>query len=125
MAGRPPAYQPEYAKIAEVLCRLGAIDNDIADALGVSRQSIAVWKKKHPDFLEALGAKNEADDNVERALYERATGFVASDKEYPPDVTACIFWLKNRRKDRWRNDPEGGGSPHPITINLVEPDKAH
>jgi hypothetical protein len=21
----------------------------------------------------------------------------------PPDTTACIFWLKNRRKDLWRD----------------------
>jgi hypothetical protein len=21
----------------------------------------------------------------------------------PPNVTACIFWLKNRRPDRWRD----------------------
>ena len=21
----------------------------------------------------------------------------------PPNATACIFWLKNRRKDRWRD----------------------
>jgi hypothetical protein len=24
-------------------------------------------------------------------------------KYYPPDVTACIFWLKNRQPERWRD----------------------
>ena len=24
-------------------------------------------------------------------------------EHYPPDVTACLFWLKNRRPDRWRD----------------------
>jgi hypothetical protein len=39
------------------------------------------------------------DDRVERALYQRAIGW----GNLPPDVTACIYWLKNRRKDRWRD----------------------
>ena len=35
-------------------------------------------------------------------------------KHIPPDTTAQIFWLKNRRPDRWRDKPEpasddGGG----------------
>jgi hypothetical protein len=24
-------------------------------------------------------------------------------KHYPPDVTACIFWLKNRQPEKWRD----------------------
>ena len=24
-------------------------------------------------------------------------------KYYPPDVTACIYWTKNRMPDRWRD----------------------
>jgi hypothetical protein len=24
-------------------------------------------------------------------------------KHYPPDVTACIFWLKNRNPKQWRD----------------------
>ena len=27
-------------------------------------------------------------------------------KRYPPDVVACIFWLKNRRPDIWRDKRE-------------------
>lgn len=28
-----------------------------------------------------------------------------TEKEILPDVTACIFWLKNRKPDKWRDDP--------------------
>ena len=28
----------------------------------------------------------------------------------PPDTTACIFWLKNRRKDEWRDRQEHTGA---------------
>jgi hypothetical protein len=24
-------------------------------------------------------------------------------EQYPPDTTACIFWLRNRRADEWRD----------------------
>jgi hypothetical protein len=57
---------------------------------------------------------------VERSLYQRGNGyshpavkaFMTRDgkiiehkyvERYPPDVTACIFFLKNRRPDRWRD----------------------
>ena len=37
-------------------------------------------------------------------------------KHYPPDTTAAIFWLKNRRPDLWRDKVESaltgpGGGP--------------
>ncbi len=32
-------------------------------------------------------------------LYQLAIGWNGQ----PPNATACIFWLKNRRKDRWRD----------------------
>jgi hypothetical protein len=58
------------------------------------------WKQKYPEFRCALKAAKDAfDDRVERSLYERAVGW----GNLPPDVTACIFWLKNRRKAQWRD----------------------
>ena len=29
-------------------------------------------------------------------------------RHYPPDVTACIFWLKNRQREHWRDKVETG-----------------
>jgi hypothetical protein len=64
--------------------------------------------------------KAEADVRVERSLYQRANGYSyeavkvfmpagAKKSVYalyvehmPPDVTACIFWLKNRDPAHWR-----------------------
>jgi hypothetical protein len=57
-------------------------------------------KQKYPEFRCALKAgKEAADDRVERSLYQLAIGWNGQ----PPNATACIFWLKNRRKDRWRD----------------------
>ena len=56
--------------------------------------------KKYPEFRCALKAGKEAsDDRVERSLYQLAIGWNGQ----PPNTTAAIFWLKNRRPDRWRD----------------------
>ena len=42
-------------------------------------------------------------------------------KYYPPDSTALIFWLKNRKPKDWRDKiehsgPDGG----PLTVQIVK-----
>lgn len=120
--GRPSSYKPEYAEQARKLCRLGATDKELADFFGTSEQTINAWKKAHPGFLESLRAGKElADAEVADKLYRRATGYeheavkivadaktgaehvVPYTERYPPDTTAAIFWLKNRRPDLWRD----------------------
>jgi hypothetical protein len=118
--GRPSSYRAEYADQAAKLCRLGATDAQLADFFDVSVTTIKNWQARHPQFLAALKAgKDEADDRVERSLYHRAIGYdydsvkVFNANGSPlivpyrttalPDVTAAIFWLKNRRPDRWRD----------------------
>ena len=62
------------------------------------------------------------DIKVENALLTRALGYtyveVIEDfgtvskrvtKTVLPDTTAQIFWLKNRRPDKWRDRPEPTG----------------
>jgi hypothetical protein len=43
--------------------------------------------------------KEASDDRVEDSLYRLAIGWNGA----PPNVTACIFWLKNRRPSEWRD----------------------
>lgn len=118
--GRPPKYQGGFAKSAEKLCKLGATDDDLADFFEVNVRTIARWKVEHEEFCQALKAgKDEADDRVEQSLYRRAVGYshdavkimqhqgevVKAEyrEHFPPDTTACIFWLKNRRPEEWRD----------------------
>lgn len=122
-AGRPSRYKVEYAEQAFKLCLLGAIDDEIADFFGISVATLNVWKKKHPEFMESLTrGRVRADTDVTFSLYQRATGYhcveevahvvdgnvviTQLNKHYPPDVTAQIFWLKNRRPKQWRDRPE-------------------
>jgi hypothetical protein len=130
-AGRPSSYREEYAKQAYHLCILGATDAALSRAFGVSDVTIDNWKRAHPAFVGALKAgKEQADAKVAQSLFRRALGYrhpavkivtvarggnMGSDVEavpyterYAPDTVACIFWLKNRRPDLWRDRTEIG-----------------
>lgn len=142
--GRPTLYKEEFAKQAEKLCRLGATDADLADFFEVNTSTIWRWSSRHEEFCSALkNGKDAADDRVERSLYQRAIGYehdavkIFQDKGEPlivpyrekmaPDTTACIFWLKNRRKGEWRDkiehsgDPDNPLFPQKIEIVVVDP----
>jgi hypothetical protein len=121
--GRPSKYKAEFAAQAEKLCKLGATDQEVADFFEVDVRTLYRWKGEHTAFCQALKAgKVEADDRVERSLFARANGYEHDEvdirvvsgkivqtpirKYYPPDTTAAIFWLKNRRPADWRDKQE-------------------
>ena len=114
------AYGPTMCERAKAITRLGATREELAECLGVCFSTIRDWQRKHPEFQEALEAgRVEPDAHVERSLYQRATGYSHDDEEifvhegqvirvpvrkhYPPETKACIFWLQNRRGDRWKD----------------------
>lgn len=132
-AGRPTDYQDEFAEQAGKLALLGATDQEVADFFGVDVRTIYRWKHDREEFCQALKAGKEvADDRVERSLYQRAIGyeqeevkiFMPGGAEEPvyapfrakvaPDVTAAIFWLKNRKGADWRDKSEIANT-HDIT----------
>lgn len=141
--GQPTAYKPEYCALATKFCLLGADDDDLARMFDVSVATINNWKLAHPEFLESIKAgKDIADAEVSSKLYHRAKGYshnavkiVADAKtgaehivpyveHYPPDTAACIFWLKNRQRAKWRDKVEQeitgkDGGPHEHSVEVV------
>jgi hypothetical protein len=98
--GRKSDFRPEYILIAKACARFGAIEDEIANELNIGPATLDRWKQKYPEFRCALKAGKEAsDDRVERRLYQLAIGWNGQ----PPNTTACIFWLKNRRPSEWRD----------------------
>ena len=125
--GRPSKFDSAKCEQAEKLCKLGATDVELADFFGVSVSTLNNWKIEFPEFLESLKAgKAIADAEVASKLFRRASGYEHPEihitayqgevtltpitKVYPPDTTAAIFWLKNRRPDLWRDRVEHTGS---------------
>ena len=124
--GRPTSYDPDFADQARKLCRLGATDYELADFFEVDVRTIYRWKHTYEEFCQSLVVgKEQADDRVERALYNRAVGYsFESEKIFsyqgditradtvehvPPDPGAAKLWLTNRRPEQWREKIEHGG----------------
>lgn len=120
---RPSDYRAKFCDKAKKLCENGATDLEVADCLNISAATLYRWKVTHPEFCESLKAgKAVADARVERSLYNRAVGYTfdsekvfqfkgdivrAETREHvPPDTTAAIFWLKNRKPEEWRDKQE-------------------
>lgn len=141
MAGRPTDYDPkEHPAAARELAGNGKTQRDIAEVFEVNEHTIGEWKQRHPEFAAALAlGKEDASDAVERALFQRATGYtwdsekivVVSDggqagshvervpiKEHvPPDVAAAKYWLGNRRGKDWSDKQQ---VEHSGTLSLEQ-----
>jgi len=112
--------------------RAGLTDIQIAHNCGISYKTMKVWKKQYSAIGTALKeGKQVIDILVENALLKRAlgyeyeetwrervvTGFDPKTKKEKweivvtkvitklviPDVTAQIYWLKNRKRDMWKD----------------------
>lgn len=118
--GRPSSFRPEMVEQAYQLALLGLTDAEMARVWGVCEATVNNWKVEHFDFLESLQrGKDAADAAVAGRLYQRAMGYshpavkifndqgaplvVDYTEHYPPDTGACIFWLKNRQRAKWRD----------------------
>lgn len=152
--------------------------------MGITEQTLNVWKKKYPSLFESLKRGKEViDRQVENALLKRALGYQCTEREYEqarmsddeyhmlqkvtvqkfklnnpeatleeirlvemsvspfksvlvkektkevvPDVTAQIFWLKNRKPDQWRDKQQtevtgANGEPLQVLFNIPRPPK--
>ena len=117
-AGQPTLYKPDYCTQAHNYCLLGATNEDLAGFFDVTRRTIDNWIASHADFAAAVrSGRVVADMRVARCLYERAVGWQQTVERtvlhqgeekvlknivnHPPDVRACIFWLRNRRRGSW------------------------
>lgn len=112
--------------LLEGWARDGLTDEQLADKIGIAVSTLYDWKNKFSDISEALKKGKEiVDMEVENALLKRALGYSYTEvmteestegtkrretvKFIPPDTTAQIFWLKNRRPDKYRDKPESQG----------------
>jgi hypothetical protein len=134
--GRPTSFHPDMCELAHNYCLLGATNDELAGFFSVSPSTIDNWIARHADFGDAVrSGRVVADARVARGLYTRAVGYdrkvereiilrgelkpVTSTVHYPPNVQACIFWLRNRRPRTWRDAPDDT-TPHLDDIALLD-----
>lgn len=100
--------------------RKGLTNEQIAENMGVNRDTLYDWQKKFPEFSDALKSTKEITVyEVEDALYKAAKGYwveestttiTATGKKHTeirkkwiaPNTTAQIFFLKNKDPENWR-----------------------
>lgn len=121
--------EPDGLTLLEGWARDGLTDEQIACNVGIGVRTLYEWKEKYPQILQALKkGKEVVDYQVENALLKRALGYeyqetrveksddgtkiIQTLKHIPADTTAQIFWLKNRRPDKWRDKPKEEQSGH-------------
>lgn len=87
--------------LIEGWARDGLTDEQISFNIGINPATLYDWKKKYDEISKALkNGKEVVDYHVENALLNKALS---------GDTTAQIFWLKNRRPDKWRDKPDMPG----------------
>lgn len=106
--------------LLEGWAKSGLTDEQIAKNMGIAPSTLYEWKKKSKEFSESLKKGKEVIDfEVENALLKRALGYEYEEETYengiltkkvkkqvPPDTTAQIFWLKNRKPNNWKDRVE-------------------
>lgn len=124
--GQPSKIEDEMSiRFAAYLAGEGRTDKQIAEKLGVTPRTIDNWKKAEPEFFLTLKSEKEKADKVvedslysnaqnqfleeEKAFYDSERGEVVKTtikKEVRGNVSAQIFWLKNRQPKKWRDRVE-------------------
>lgn len=122
MKGKHDAWRTEEGLLKiQGWAKDGLIESQIAKNMGIAYASLRRWKEIFPEIGEALRkGKEVVDRQVENALLKRALGYTYEEVEITdsakhghtekrttktvlPDVTAQIFWLKNRKPAEWRD----------------------
>lgn len=120
---------PEGLLKIEGWARDGLTDEQISRNMGIGTTTLYRWKDEFEEIRESLKrGKEVVDRQVENALLKRALGYEYTEttreavqdpnsgevkmqvtkkvtKQVAPDTTAQIFWLKNRKPDKWRDKP--------------------
>lgn len=84
--------------LLEGWARDGLTYEQIAHNIGIGLTTLKEWRQKEPTIQSVLKKGREVVDyEVENALLKSAL---------EGNTTAQIFWLKNRRKQQWRDKIE-------------------
>lgn len=128
-------YVRAFDRRAHGYALVGYTNEEIADLIGVERNTFARWLVDHPSLAISI-QKARVDDHVRvvRSVHRAANGFrhketklhVINNKVrktdvtrvYPPSMDAARLLLTNRQGDRWK-DKSGGDSGNTLNLSLI------
>ena len=91
---------------------LSLTDEQVAEEIGITRKTLYNWKKKSKVIDQAIGlGKAYTDTLVENSLLQQAL---------KGNVTATIFWLQNRKPDKWRSQATIDKEMHKLELERKE-----
>ncbi len=117
----------EYWRTKEGLIKIegwakdGLTEKQIAKNMGIGYSTLQAWKVQYQEIVDTLKrGKEVVDREVENALFKNAIGYETKEvirerspengqmvvvkeiiRQVPPNTTAQIFWLKNRKRGEW------------------------
>lgn len=124
--------------------RDGLSNEQIAHNIGITAKTLCEWQNRFSEFRDTIKkGKEVVDREVENALLKRALGYEYDEvtqepvtdkdtgitemrvtkrvtKQIVPDVTAQIFWLKNRKPDEFRDKRDVELSGHVDLGSIIE-----
>lgn len=93
--------------LVEGWARDGLTNEQIADNLNIGKTTFYKLLKEHSELSELLKkGKENIDYQVENALLQNALN---------GNITAQIFWLKNRRPTKWKDKREDESNSEELT----------
>jgi hypothetical protein len=96
LGGRPTKFDPGLIPRVRKFMLMGATMVELADFLEVDRSQVHRWMEKNVEFRNAVkNGREEADANVAKAMYKRATGMKikATKIFYDKDAAAAQRFL--------------------------------
>ena len=127
--------------------RHGLTDTQMAENIGVSKNTFYRWQKQNPEFAEAIKkARVQINIEIENSMIDLACGnkFVEeiksvldpktgqiiriekTKKQIPPSATMLIFLAKNRMRDKYKDyspvpyEPENTDEKQDVKIYLPD-----
>jgi hypothetical protein len=98
--GRPTVYDEKYCDMLIEYMAKGRSYESFAGVVGVSKQALYDWEKKHPEFLYA---KRIGRAKCQATLEDWGESLVKGHFGKGANTSAWIFMMKNM--SNWRDDP--------------------
>lgn len=116
--GRPPKYTKAMLPVVKAMVKLGAVDREIADEIGIGLTTLQAYRRTNKEFSEALKMPpGAANGRVKGALFAKATGYTYEEERIlvvkgvvkrvkvmvhvPPSDRAIDLWARSKMRSEF------------------------